>query len=170
MIYVVQATEALIDIGPPAPPEKDVFRRALWTAAVVSYGRCFKKSQRKALDPDSLDLESLKLHQEFEAVRDKHIAHSDNAFEQARVAVDLDTGQLHTRVLYLWSSNKEHIDNLNTLAHTWIEMIAAGMNLVEQSIRSQLKRSDVEKLPAFRNIEHPDPGEVETRRYKRKMS
>lgn len=65
--------------------------RALWRAAIVAYVRCFSTGQRGSLgveDVQGLPLEGAgEFHEHIRQMRNKHVAHSENAFEQAAVGV-----------------------------------------------------------------------------------
>lgn len=67
--------------------------RALWISGLVSHARCFRGGVRTAGGaPDAvraLSESNKERHEYFLNLRDKHIAHSVNAFEQAKVAVGL---------------------------------------------------------------------------------
>jgi hypothetical protein len=57
---------------------------ALQAAAIVRYGRCFKRSKRSAAPADwilKLPESEQRVHHECIALRDKHIAHSENDWE-----------------------------------------------------------------------------------------
>jgi hypothetical protein len=65
---------------------------ALSTAACISYARCFASGVRQSLDSDLLntaDTELKKLHHFVVNLRDKHIAHSVNSFEENLVTVHI---------------------------------------------------------------------------------
>ena len=64
---------------------------ALWTAALVKYIRCFATGKRFGLDVSVFDgLEGARdTHQFFKDMRDKHVVHSVNPFEDASVGVVL---------------------------------------------------------------------------------
>ncbi|MGM7696841.1 hypothetical protein [Microbacterium sp. A84] len=56
----------------------------LWTAAVVNYMRPFQRDARQDLPPDfvdSLSPENQAVHADIAAVRNKHVAHSENSME-----------------------------------------------------------------------------------------
>lgn len=56
----------------------------LWTAAVVTYMRPFQRDARQDLPDDFVDhlsAEGLAAHRDFVAVRNKHVAHSENSME-----------------------------------------------------------------------------------------
>jgi len=66
--------------------------QSYWTVALISYVRCFSAGKRFGLSEnifknDKLEGDPLGCHRCFKNLRDKHIAHSVNPFEQ--VVVDL---------------------------------------------------------------------------------
>lgn len=69
-----------------------VLLEALWTSSLVRYVRCFSHGRRAGLRPEILDeiIEGAReAHQFFKEIRDKHISHSVNPFEQVEVGVIL---------------------------------------------------------------------------------
>lgn len=69
-----------------------VLIRALWTAALVSYARCFASGVRYGLTPsifDHFEGEPQAAHEYYIQLRNKHIAHSVNPFEQIVVGAVL---------------------------------------------------------------------------------
>ena len=66
---------------------------ALSTAAAISYGRCFKFSKvRERLPTDAINqapVEHQQTHNFIIALRDKHIAHSENPFEENNVTLQI---------------------------------------------------------------------------------
>jgi hypothetical protein len=70
--------------GNPLPEITDAFS----TAILVRYSRAFVSGVRKALEEEvmnALDPEQHQQHERFRAFRDKHIAHSVNAFEDTKI-------------------------------------------------------------------------------------
>ena len=67
----------------PAPTSENVLR-ALWIAALVTYGRCFHEGKRRWLDEKIFEGETddvLTYHRYFRDYRDKHTEHSVDTFE-----------------------------------------------------------------------------------------
>jgi len=65
---------------------------SFWTTALIKYARCFKSGKRFGLDEsilDGLKGEPHKVHKLYLDMRDKHIAHSVNPFEQMQVGLVL---------------------------------------------------------------------------------
>ncbi len=78
----------------------NILIQSLWTAALISYIRCFSSGKRfglsenifKKLEYDpKLEEDPITCHRYYKNLRDKHIAHSVNPFEQ--VAVDLQLSE-----------------------------------------------------------------------------
>lgn len=72
--------------------EDRVLIESLWTTALISYARCFSSGKRLGLSEDifknkNLEGDPVGCHKHYVDLRNKHIAHSVNPFEQ--VAVDL---------------------------------------------------------------------------------
>ena len=95
IVFAHRAVRELLGSWPPGAPygPDTTEARALWVAAVVSYARCFKGGIRTCGAAGSLvsllrqsDQAS---HEYFLNLRDKHVAHSVSAFEQAKVGVGL---------------------------------------------------------------------------------
>lgn len=95
-LAIVEQTceRAVALLSAPGPVDQIVFR-ALSDAAIVRYARCFNSGQRYRLSPEMLsDLpgDPLGAHQFFYLMRDKHVGHSANAYEQLVMAVSVGEG------------------------------------------------------------------------------
>lgn len=68
-----------------------VVTRALWTAALITYARCFGKGGKrtKLTEDDVLRTpngeQSLRFHRDMIKIRDKHVAHSVNGMETIKI-------------------------------------------------------------------------------------
>jgi hypothetical protein len=73
---------------------------SMWTAALIRYARCFATGKRFGLSEsifDGLVGEPHKVHRMYMDLRDKHIAHSVNPFEQMAVGLVLSPQSSHER-------------------------------------------------------------------------
>jgi hypothetical protein len=62
-----------------------LLEQALWTAALISYSRCFASGRRFGLGESTFEGHEplvLQLHRYFRDTRDKYVAHSVSPFEQ----------------------------------------------------------------------------------------
>ena len=94
VLFARHAVEELLNSWPAEStigPDTRV-ARSLWTAALVTYARCFcggvRQGTAKAIS-DQLSGLDREIHDWAIAMRSKHFAHSVNAFELARVGVSL---------------------------------------------------------------------------------
>jgi hypothetical protein len=70
-------------------PVPEIIQDALWHSAIISYCKCFIKSNARGVLKSNGILrseprEARKIHNLFMAVRNKHVAHDDNALIDAR--------------------------------------------------------------------------------------
>jgi hypothetical protein len=73
---------------------------SLWTAALIRYARCFASGKRFGLSEfifDGLKGEPHKVHKMYIDLRNKHIAHSVNPFEQMEVGLMLSPQNSHEK-------------------------------------------------------------------------
>ncbi len=74
------------------PPQDVLIAQALWNAVLVAYARCFVGGRRQELSTslfESLKPGAAQAHQHIMDMRDKHVAHSVNPFDQVRVGAVL---------------------------------------------------------------------------------
>ena len=103
--YVMECCKKLLsELVAPEPERDPVVPQALWSAALVAYGRCFGKGKRFGLtagDIQTLPLrgEVLKYHKWVIAERNRLTTHSANPFEAAKIGAALALpGQAERRV------------------------------------------------------------------------
>lgn len=112
-----------------------VLIEALWTAALVKYTRCFATGKRLGLDEkifEHFEGDPLGTHGYFIDMRNKHVAHSVNLFEEVRVGVVLSAPSAEARKVEgvavltrkLISAEVDGVRNLITLASTLHKRVA----------------------------------------------
>jgi hypothetical protein len=93
--FVMESCRRLLaELARPEPERDAVVPVALWSAALVSYARCFSSGQRFGLTTEDLlalplQGEVLKFHKWVIEERNRHTRHSADPFEVARVGVAL---------------------------------------------------------------------------------
>lgn len=93
--FVMESCRRLLaELARPESERDAVVPLALWSAALVSYARCFSSGQRFGLTTDDLlalplQGEVLKFHKWVIEERNRHTRHSADPFEVARVGVAL---------------------------------------------------------------------------------
>lgn len=107
----------------------NILIQSLWTAALISYVRCFSSGKRFGLKENIFeklesDLEGggIACHRYYKNLRDKHIAHSVNPFEQAVVGL----------VLSELNNPKREVQGVATLLQ---KLICVGIESVESLLR-----------------------------------
>lgn len=81
-------------------PQDSLLIESMWTAALIRYARCFASGKRFGLSEsifDKLRGEPRKVHKMYIDLRNKHIAHSVNPFEQMEVSLILSPKNSHER-------------------------------------------------------------------------
>ena len=74
--------------------EDSILIECLWTTALIKYARCFASGKRFGLDESlfsGLAGDPIGVHRNYIAMRNKHIAHSVNLFEQMEVGLVLSS-------------------------------------------------------------------------------
>lgn len=132
---------------------------ALFTAAIVRYARCFKGGKRREVECAELlaglEPEQRKLHDDVLTIRDKHVAHSVNAFEEGFVdaVVSDDPNQVRVEQVsyggaffqaFHGSSLERFMDLLRAVHERVRELIKAQMELA----RAAAQRLDYDELRA----------------------
>lgn len=106
-----------------------LLREALWSSALVAYARAFAPGRRYGLGEgvfSKLESNYLTAHRLFISLRNKHVAHSVNPFEQAEVGLALsEEGVAERKVeaivvfaIRLANLNKPAVIDLHNLAAT----------------------------------------------------
>jgi hypothetical protein len=94
--------------------DKDsILLEGLWSAALVRYTRCFAFGKRYGLTEevfDGLEGDPVGTHRWYKSMRDKHVAHSVNPYEQVRVGL----------VLSPEKSEQRRVLGVSTLAGVYI--------------------------------------------------
>ena len=133
---------------------------ALSCAVVVRYSRCFVTGVRESLDPialTALRADFAELHDYLIMLRNKHIAHSVNAFEENDVVLQISSdfnssaeiyyvGTAHSRHAGLSLSAPPRIREHVAWLHGWVqeEMRREGIALLPA-----VRRHSLEELLAF---------------------
>jgi hypothetical protein len=128
--------KSLFDIVGFTTPLDFLDWEALSVSACVAYARCFAKGVRGSLDATQLasaenDLRSL--HDFITDMRNKHVAHSVNPFEENQVTVQVsDTFQSAAEITTIGASSNRRVGfqmhvpaQLKRLASWWLEKVKA---------------------------------------------
>jgi len=130
----------------------NVMADALTTALVVRYSRAFVSGVRTVRAEDvlqGLSAEQASLHEELLSLRNKHVAHSVNSYEESQPVVRfcLDT-VAHDGV---YSVDCNHA-RMTTLAADVCQQIAELLNAVVQNVDAAIDAERVRLLPIARQM------------------
>lgn len=134
-----------------------VLIRALWTAALVAYARCFASGVRYGLTPDLFDHfegEPREAHEYYLELRNKHIAHSVNPFEQIVIGAILSPPDAEIRnvegIATLTGANLsdsiQSIEQLRTLATTALKHVAGAGKRLGAEVLEEAKGLSIDDL------------------------
>ena len=134
-----------------------VLIRALWTAALDAYARCFTTGVRFGLTSglfDHFEGEPRETHEYYLELRNKHIAHSVNPFEQIVIGAVLSAPDAATKTVEgiatligtNISESAESIEQLRTLATTALKYIASTGKELSADVLEEAKTLPIEDL------------------------
>lgn len=131
---------------------------ALTVAAAIRYGRCFDNSARERIPNevlDELDPQTRSLPEAFRALRNKHVAHSVNPFEENTVVAEVSDRPDQTAahgigvLMAYWASlDQEGATLLQGLAERFLELIQPRMLAERERLLQEAREIPYEKLTA----------------------
>lgn len=156
--FVMQCCTKLLGLL-EEPKQDGPLIRALYTAALVAYVRCFSTGVRSSkVNPEIFaSIEgALQRHQSIKDMRDKHIAHSVNAFEDTSIGAMLSnptTGQkmvVGTIVLTgsRVSDSAEGIKQIGSLAKIAFESAKARFDALQIEVLAEARALNIDELYA----------------------
>lgn len=136
----------------------------LITAAIIRYVRCFHTTgKRYGLKAENVPEDLMDEHNYFRNIRDKHVAHSVNAFEQPYVStyIEIENGQRKPFTRLLPEServifNVNNAKALNILIEVVLDGVLAEMTLLHDealAIVNSLDECAIKKLKPWNSLE-----------------
>jgi hypothetical protein len=142
----------------------------LWNAAVVAYGRAFNGGVRHGARVfiDKLDEDETKSHEYFLDLRNKHVAHAVNGYEDTIVIAYLTnsafmpravtrTGQVHTELIFNPATAPLE---LSALCAKLIDELNGRIKKLHFHLARELFEMGLDRVYALPDITNPTPGEV----------
>jgi len=150
----------------------------LWTSALIRYARCFASGKRYGLDEtifEDLQGEALKVHNMYMNLRNKHIAHSVNPFEQIKVGVVLSPEEsqdkkiigVATLLMKQISLDREGVHQLGLLSKVILEKVREMAKQYEQKTLEISKTFPIKDLYKCARPRLVAPGLDETNKSRR---
>jgi len=130
---------------------------SLWTSALIRYARCFTSGKRFGLTENifqHLPGKPIKVHKFYRDMRDKHIAHSVNPFEQIEIGLILSPqnsdkkeilGVLTLAMRHI-SSDIDGVHQLGCLAKVLLENVCSKAKDCQKKVLEIGKQMDIEEL------------------------
>ena len=160
------------------PEDRKVIRRALWRSAIINYMKCFgcSKSRSKLIaqevykDEPAAALECFKY---FKALRDKHIAHDENAYAQCTPSAAINDGSKSYKIekivclaLFLDVMQQDTWSSLQQLISKAQEWTVSEFDALCIELTNELDVEPYESLYARESVKHTVPTfkDVGTRR------
>ena len=157
----------------------DHVSRSLWTAAVVTYGRCFHHGKRRHLNEDVFEGQPddmLRWHRYFRNLRDKHVSHSVSPFEEYATGVYVEDREGDDprvdRVVVInltrVGETVEVVENLERLAVSLQRVMYQRHNAAMQKVIDKADSMSKEKLRRLPPLEmQPEMGLEAARKVRR---
>jgi hypothetical protein len=156
--------------------------RAIWTAALIAYSRCFGTGKRFGLTEEDvknlpLNGEVMEFHKWVRDMRDKNVAHSVNPFEQVKVGAVLSGPEapvrqvegIGTLAMYYLMPDQQGVWQLGGLASGLAERIQARAQELQEVALSEARELDVEDLYSLPDMRSTAPGPSDAARARTKM-
>ncbi len=142
---------------------------SLWTAALVKYASCFTNSKRFGLSElifHELQGDPIGVHQFYINLRNKHVAHSVNPFEQMEVGAILSRpGTEEKKVIGVATlamrhicSDLEGVHQLGCLSNVLMEKVRALAKECEGKVLNQMRQIPIEDLYKRARLQLTAPG------------
>lgn len=142
---------------------------SMWTVALIRYARCFATGKRFGLSEsilDGLQGEPHKVHKMYIDLRNKHIAHSVNPFEQMAVGLILSSQNSSQRkILGVATMSMRHISpdakgvhQLGLLAKVLLKKVCEIAKGYEKMVLEKAKNTSIDKLYKLPRLRMVAPG------------
>lgn len=146
-----------------------VIRQALWRSAIVAWSKCFGTSHAgrfRLLKEDIYPApEADAVFRHFKALRDKHIAHDENAFAQAKPGVVIGPEDGEKKILqavcfgmFVQTENGgTDLENLQHLIGDAMKWVLNEVDTVGDKIAATLEHWDYQRLLALPDVQFKPP-------------
>lgn len=172
--FVIEVSIRLADLI-DIKSDDEVMKRSLYSAALQSYSRCFTSSKRKHLNQEiysHLDGEPLACHQMYLSMRNKHLAHSVNAFEAMKIGLSLAPEETGIReilgvgcytMLFVYV-DAEHMRQLARLANVAKKYVESEIEKLQNQIIYVVNQENINDFYTQPNLRFTGQGDTESSR------
>ena len=149
-------------------PESPFVRQGLWRSAVEQCMKCFSASEaRSRLDPKKVfkgDSEALEVYEYFRNLRNKHIAHDENAYSQCIPGAALNRPNSEHKIakIVCFSAYAETLDqgnygNLHKMVTETLSHIDARFEGLCSDLTAELEARSYGELDAMEEMTYSKP-------------
>ena len=149
-------------------PDNSLLRQGLWRSAVEHWMKCFSDSAaRSRLDPKKVfkgDSEALEVYEYFRSLRNKHIAHDENAYIQCIPGAVLNRPNAEYKIAKILCFNAvaETLDqgnysNLHKLVTETLSHIDARFDSLCGNLAAELEARPYGELAAMDELTYSKP-------------
>jgi hypothetical protein len=149
-------------------------QQGLWRSAIIHYAKCFGKSNaRNRLEAETIfkscPPEAMVCHKYFKHLRNKNVAHDENAYSQALAAAIINKATEPYKIakiisagFYAESLNTNDYQNLLNLVRKAIEYVEKEIDLVCKRITAELEKLPYDNLLKMDSVKYtpPTPNDV----------
>lgn len=161
--YVQECCKRLLKVLAEPENQRDgIVLKALWSAALVAYARCFASGKRFGLSNENvqalpLEGEVSEFHQWLINMRNKHVAHSVNPFEIVKVGAVLsapDAPQMQVEGIATLSMeymlpDETGVRQLGGLAAALANQVAQRGQAQQEIVLNETRQLNVEELSSL---------------------
>lgn len=150
--------------------EEQVLLKSLWSAALVSYARCFSHGKRINLTPEiykNLQGEALECHEYIIGMRNKHIAHSVNPFEEVMVGAIVQNDSVEGIAAIAVSqmfADREGIENLYRLSCVARNFVKSKCKKLQDECLAKTQEADINEIKTGKDLRYVAPGHEDANR------
>jgi hypothetical protein len=152
----VETCKRVVDLLDSEKPDS-IEIEGLWSAALIRYIRCFAFGKRYGLNEDvfeGLNGDPIGAHRWYKNMRDKHIAHSVNPYEQVHVGVVLSPEDskeqkvlgVSTLAGFFIYPDKKGVEQLGMLATVLIKKVSGLGKECENQVLNIAKKIPIDQL------------------------
>jgi hypothetical protein len=166
LLFCQQAVEKLLEAS--LQPLVEVVHHALWIAAIAQYFKCFGSSksrgQLSAAKVFKSHPQALPVFQYFQALRDKHIVHDENAYSMSFVGFALNPRADQTKIagvvslaLNADSSDDSHVRSFSELVRATLDWVEAKREELQSMLASEYEAMSYPQLEAMPEVSFKAP-------------
>jgi len=163
----IQICNRLVEALPKKNGDR-ILLESLWTTALIKYARCFATGKRFGLSLKifaGLKGDPVGAHNFYIDMRNKHVAHSVNPFEQVKTGLVLSDPKIEKKIKGVVTFSQWHIsaqsDGVETLKNLCLVLRAklseSGKKLHEETLK-KAKEISIENLYAKAQLKTIAPG------------